>query len=730
MDYGERYADKKISAVNRELRNTYRTAQAELKKKLADFEKRFAEENKRKKQQLANGEISKQDYKDWLTGRVFVRNQWQSNLRQVCKVMQDCNKQALNIVNTSRFDVFAENYNYNAWKAEREIAVSFNLYSAEAVARLMLGDPQLLPEWEIDEPKDYTWNYKKVNNIIRQGIIQGEGVSEITDRLCRDLATGNENKMRMFARTAINSAQNAGRQKQMEDAANMGIEVNKRWMATHDSKTRDAHRDLDGKEVPFDKPFKSQLGEIMFPGDPTAEPANVYNCRCRTVTIYPKYEDRSKKYGEGVVIDGQSYEEWKKGKKARGEVQTVASDGEYKPDKYDKEFSTLDQRIKDATAKQDAQKAQDRMEMSSLYQEIQEYRSLRHYVNQDVSEYDNIKTEEEYLEKRRTLVKEIDSLHEQYNELRNKRIRSTDFDTEEEYDRAFEEYLQKKNILQRKINDEESKLYGMKDWKFIEKARKAQSLGVDEIEKRLKEKTDRYAVLDSKQFDDSDEVKKLKSSRTRYGIERTAKKAQERNIEWLTPEKSKEQFDMDKVIEKLAGPDKTKGCCASLAFAYVGQRGGYNVIDYRGGASRELFSSECVTMLRSMKENGLPVEVGVAKSYTTAGKRALKAVREGKEYYFECGSHAAIVRMINGDLQYLEMQSGYRPNTWYSFSKYGIDKTLQWRFGSGKRSSGFDVESFIADVDEMSKDKRFLKILGYINTDPTKQMKGVGGGEK
>ena len=320
MDYGERYADKKISAVNRELRHTYRTAQAELKKKLADFEKRFAEENRRKKQQLADGEISKQDYQNWLTGRVFVRNQWQSNLRQVCMVMQDCNKQAMNIVKTSRFDVFAENYNYNAWKAEREIAVSFNLYSAEAVARLMLGDPQLLPEWNIDEEKDYKWNYKKVNNIVRQGIIQGEGVPEITERLCRDLATGNEAKMRMFARTAINSAQNAGRQKQMEDAANMGIEVSKRWMATHDSRTRDAHRDLDGDEVPYDKPFKSQLGEIMFPGDPTAEPANVYNCRCRTVTIYPKYEDRSKKYGEGVTIDGQSYEEWKKGKKKRGEV--------------------------------------------------------------------------------------------------------------------------------------------------------------------------------------------------------------------------------------------------------------------------------------------------------------------------------------------------------------------------------------------------------------------------
>lgn len=336
MDYGDRYTDKKISAVNRELRKTYRTAQAELKKKLADFEKRHARENQRKKDQLAAGKISQQDYKDWLTGQVFIRNQWQANLRQVCQVMQDCNKQAMNIVNTSRFDVFAENYNYNAWKAERSIAVSFNLYNAESVARLINGDPQLLPEWKIDEPKDYRWNQKKVNNIIRQGIIQGEGIPEITDRLCRDLATGNENKMRMFARTALGAAQSAGRQKQMEDAAAMGIEVHKRWIAAHDSRTRDAHRDLDGQEVPYDKPFDSELGEIMFPKDPTAEPANVFNCRCTMRTIYPKYEDRSKQYGEGETIDGQTYEEWKKGKQKRGEVQK-----EKTVEDYDAEISAL-----------------------------------------------------------------------------------------------------------------------------------------------------------------------------------------------------------------------------------------------------------------------------------------------------------------------------------------------------------------------------------------------------
>lgn len=321
MNYGDRYTENKISAVNRELRKTFRTAQKELKKKLADFEKRHARENQRKKDLLAAGKITKQDYRDWLTGQVFIRNQWQANLRQVCQVMHNANNQTMNIINNSRFDVFAENYNFNAWQAEKAINVSFSLYNAESVARLMTDDPQLLPEWKIDEEKDYIWNYNRVNNIVRQGIIQGEGIPEITDRLCSELATSNEAKMRMFARTALGAAQSAGRQKQMEDAAAMGIEVNKRWMAAHDQRTRDAHRDLDGREVPYNQPFPSQLGDIRYPKDPTAKAANVFNCRCTMVTIYPKYEDRSVQYGDGVTIDGQTYEEWKNGKKKRGEVQ-------------------------------------------------------------------------------------------------------------------------------------------------------------------------------------------------------------------------------------------------------------------------------------------------------------------------------------------------------------------------------------------------------------------------
>lgn len=61
------------------------------------------------------------------------------------------------------------------------------------------------------------------------------------------------------------------------------------WVATNDGHTRQAHRDLpfqneDG--VGLDEPFESELGPIMYPGDPSADPSNVINCRCRVVVRF------------------------------------------------------------------------------------------------------------------------------------------------------------------------------------------------------------------------------------------------------------------------------------------------------------------------------------------------------------------------------------------------------------------------------------------------------------
>lgn len=44
------------------------------------------------------------------------------------------------------------------------------------------------------------------------------------------------------------------------------------------------------------------------------------------------------------------------------------------------------------------------------------------------------------------------------------------------------------------------------------------------------------------------------------------------------------------IIKNLGGLDKTKGSCSSLALAYAGNKGGHDVLDFRGGKSCDMFA--------------------------------------------------------------------------------------------------------------------------------------------
>jgi uncharacterized protein with gpF-like domain len=68
----------------------------------------------------------------------------------------------------------------------------------------------------------------------------------------------------------------------MAGARSLGVPLEKEWVATVDSVTRDSHREADGDTVPMEEPFiiGDERSEMMQPGDPSAPAAEVINCRC------------------------------------------------------------------------------------------------------------------------------------------------------------------------------------------------------------------------------------------------------------------------------------------------------------------------------------------------------------------------------------------------------------------------------------------------------------------
>ena len=312
------YTERRYRELTGRLNIVYQNAADDLFMKQASWKAAHEKRVEKYQAQVAAGLLTQDDFNAWMQGQLFQERAWTLKRGQLARAMVDVDKQALALVNDGKLDVFAENANYMGFKIDSDTgaAASFGLYDRRSVARLIREQPDLLPMPRIDEERDYQWYNRIINNAVTQGILQGESLDRIVLRVSEETGEKSLSAMRRNARTAYTGAQNAGRVEGLRQARDeLGIEVKKRWMATLDDKTRDAHGQLDGQVVDIDEPFDSLLGPIMYPGVPDAEPANVYNCRCTLAYVYPKHSAAaiSRVDGEsGKDVGAITYREWKK----------------------------------------------------------------------------------------------------------------------------------------------------------------------------------------------------------------------------------------------------------------------------------------------------------------------------------------------------------------------------------------------------------------------------------
>ena len=261
---------------------------------------------------------------------------------------------------------------------------------------------------------------------------------------------------------------------------------------------------------------------------------------------------------------------------------------------------------------------------------------------------------------------------------------------------------------------------------------------------RLKERAKFYGLDKSKDFDDfkakylklPDDAgnisvgdilnEPLKSSDDKY-FDALLSGLNERDIDYLPVSTHSQTLTSNEIINRIGGGDLTGGSCASVGLAYIGQKQGWDVLDFRGGDSRKFFSNP-INLKRLSQAKGMTAYKATGKSSLTVGNRLLKNCETGKEYYLVTGRHASIVRKNDeGKLQYLELQSAHE-NGWKDFSKRPRE-TLARRFGCNSRSSSWpERENFMLDLEksDFSSDE-FRSMLGYINTDPSKEKKGSDG---
>ena len=206
--------------------------------------------------------------------------------------------------------------------------VSFEIYNEQAVEKLQNENPDLLPTYSVGSSTDLDYNKAQINSTIESAITSGDSIDTISENLADRLESVNENSAVRTARTAAISALNSGTLESFYEAQALGIKVQKQWVATLDSRTRPSHQEADGEIQDLDDKFSTGL---QYPGDPSGDPEEIYNCRCTLVAFFPGIDDedeeierwsRDTETGEREYTTAKTYEEWISGKEGSTEETT------------------------------------------------------------------------------------------------------------------------------------------------------------------------------------------------------------------------------------------------------------------------------------------------------------------------------------------------------------------------------------------------------------------------
>lgn len=329
-DAAHEWTDAELKRLERKMAREYSKAAAEMREKQRKALKKYASEKAAREKALDTTEEALAAHKRWLEGQALALTRNGSIAEQLAKAASQANRKALEALNDTLPTIYAENANRAAFAIDKAVRrdTRFALVDENAVRHLMGLEPkdvvirevvddvsklerglskvQSIRKAEFDAAKDIRWNRQKFNSAITQSILQGESIPDIVKRT-ESIFTSNMNAAFRAARTACTSAENAGRVSSYERAEGMGIHLKQEWLATLDDRTRDSHALLDGEQVEVGERFSNGL---RYPGDPTGDPAEVWNCRCTMRAVVEEVEyDNEERWDR--LPSGVSYDDWR-----------------------------------------------------------------------------------------------------------------------------------------------------------------------------------------------------------------------------------------------------------------------------------------------------------------------------------------------------------------------------------------------------------------------------------
>ena len=253
---------------------------------------------------IVNGrEWTEEDYKQWRLAQMGRGERFEALRDKLAERLTNANEVAISYVNDATPGIYTLNRNYAAYEVS-DAGGDFILYDEQTVRRLIAEQPDLMPyypkEKAVRRNIDLEYGKKQITNAVTSGILMGRSTREIAADLRRRITDMEIESAIRAARTAVTAAENGGRQATYEKAAEMGIDMEREWIATKDHRTRKWHGIADGQRVGMEEAFTVGGEKLMFPGDTShgASGWNIYNCRCSVKAVVKGHGRKRETYTE------------------------------------------------------------------------------------------------------------------------------------------------------------------------------------------------------------------------------------------------------------------------------------------------------------------------------------------------------------------------------------------------------------------------------------------------
>ena len=287
--------DKELAKLEKRIAKIYKEAADDLQKTIDDYFAKFVKRDAKQKARLEAGEITEQEYKQWRLAQIGRGKRFEAMRDKLAERMTKANEVAISYANDDMAKIYAMNHAYTIESVKEQAGemlsgIDFTMLDEQTVKRLVVERPDLMPYYPkakaVKRGIDLIYGKKQITATVTSGILQGSSINKMAKDLMNRVTDMNKTSAVRAARTAVTEAENAGRQAAADELEKKGVIIGKRWIATHDSRTRDEHLEADGQIVENNKPFVVGGEELMFPGDNSlgASGWNLYNCRCTRAT--------------------------------------------------------------------------------------------------------------------------------------------------------------------------------------------------------------------------------------------------------------------------------------------------------------------------------------------------------------------------------------------------------------------------------------------------------------